>query len=250
MEMTMNTALTIPAGDDFTVIATNPAAMQDAQTSLLVWADHKISEVVKELVDARNQRDIAKERKWNPAGWAREVVKHEKRIDFYKKIKAALEAGYYIVPPFPIDVFAIRTKRNSPLPLVSSSSDNHDQPAQLLAVGEGQYVDPKPVRERDEHQEPDGKGGQRKVVEYYATDYNPVDFPFKLARAEIRDATDKALNLKIFDRLGVLPAQRSPDPIVCGEILVPNQPSYAYSRFGQPKSVMFFVAWWLDTKTL
>lgn len=247
--MTKDLALAdMPA--DFTVIATNPAAMQDAQQSLIVWADRKISDVVKELVDARNQRDVAKTRKWNPAGWAREVVKHEKRIEFYKKIKSALEAGYYIVPPFPIDVFAIRVKRNTPHQYDGTNSDNHDQPTQILPVGDGRYVDPKPIRESYVEPEKKADGSFREVTHFYATEYNPVDFPFKLARAEIRDATDKALSLKIFDRLGVLPRQRAPDPIVCGEILLPNQPGYALSRFGQPKSVMFFVAWWLDTKTL
>ena len=52
---------------------------------------------------------------------------------------------------------------------------------------------------------------------------------------------------KIFDRLGVLPRVRRPDSVVCGEILFPNQTVH---RWGQLKTVTFFVAWWLDTKTL
>jgi hypothetical protein len=41
--------------------------------------------------------------------------------------------------------------------------------------------------------------------------------------------------------MGALPAARAPDPIICGEILLPH-------RKGQ--AVTFFVSWWLDTKTL
>src|SRR6266581_3539299 len=88
---------------DFTVVATNPAAMQDAQQSLILWAARKIQAIKGEIVSAREQFDLAKKNKWNPHSWGREVAKHEKRAEFYRKIKMALEAGYYIVPPFPID---------------------------------------------------------------------------------------------------------------------------------------------------
>lgn len=232
---------------DFTVIATSPSAMEQAQQSLIKWCNQKISEVVKEVVDARNQRDLAKTNGWDADGWSREVRKHENRVDFYRKIMKALEAGYYIVPPFPIDIFAIRTKRRSPQGMDSTNSDNHDQRAQILPVGEGQYFDPKPIRESYEEPEKQRDGSMQQVTHYYATEFVSADFPFKLARSEIRSATDKAMLLKVFDQMGVLPRTRAPDPIVCGEILFPNQ---AVHRWGQPKSVMFFVAWWLDTKTL
>jgi hypothetical protein len=232
---------------DFTVVATDPAAMMTAQKSLILWCSRKIMAIKGEIITAKEQFDLAKKNKWNPAGWARELGKHEKREQYYRKIKIALEAGYYIVPPFPIDVFAIRTKRSSPIRYDGQNRDNHDQPAQTLPVGEGRYVDPKPERRSYNETNPDGKGGTKIEKYYWASDYAAVDFPFKLARSEIRAATDAALGLKVFDRLGVLPRQRAPDPIVCGQILVPNQPFY---RWAEPKAVTFFVAWWLDTKTL
>ena len=236
---------------DFTVFANNPADMVRAQKSIILWCARKIQAEKVELAEAKRNHDAAKAHKWAHTSWATQVKKEEKRIEFYRKIKMALEAGYYIVPPFPIDIFAIRTKRNWPHHYDRHSPDNHDQPAQLLPAGEGRYVDPKPSRRSFQTQEGVKKDGSQNMVTYFrADDYQPVDFPFKLARSEIREATDAALGLKIFDRLGVLPRQRAPDPIVCGEILLPNQPSYAYSRFGTPKSVLFFVAWWLDTKTL
>lgn len=237
---------TLPS--DFTVIATTPAGMIEAQKSLIVWADRKIEAIRLESQDAAEQLEIAVQRKWKTDAWRRQVAKHQARIEFYEKIKAALLAGYYIVPPFPIDVFAIRVNRATPKEMDGTYPNNHDQKAQVLAIGEGRYVDPVPVTESETDSEPDGKGGSKNVTHYYATEYTKADFPFKLARAEIRDATEAAMALGIFDRMGVLPRTRSPDPLVCGEIIVPGQPSYLSEE--SRKAVTFFVAWWLDTKTL
>lgn len=236
---------------DFTVFATSPAEMETAQRSLILWAARKIQSVKIELNDAQLQLQECVTKKWNTAGWRSMVLKLEKRATFYRKIKGALEAGYYIVPPFPIDVFAIRTNKNAPKRMDSTHRDNHDQRAALLPEGEGRYVDPKPSRlsySDTELRTVNHQTGEKKnvpVTYYYADEFREVDFPFKLARAEIKDATVKAMGLKIFDRLGVLPRVRKPDPIVCGQILVPNKP---YWR--EPEAITFFVAWWLDTKTL
>lgn len=233
---------------DFTVIATTPAGMIEAQKSLIDWADRKIGTIRAESAEAIEQLAIAVERKWKTDAWRRQVAKYERRIEFYEKIKAALNAGYYIVPPFPIDVFAIRTKRTKPKEMDSTHRDNHDQDAQVLAIGDGRYVDPKPVRDSYDDETTGSDGKTRTVTHYFATEFSDVDFPFKLARSEIRDATNAAMAMGIFDRMGVLPRTRAPDPLVCGQIIFPNQPGY-YSG-DNLKCVTFFVAWWLDTKTL
>ena len=232
---------------DFTLIATNPEQMQTAQRQLILWAARKMQAIKQEIVETEGELRQAVERKWNASGWRRELSKQKNRVEFYRKIKMALEAGYYIVPPFPIDIFAIRTKRSGPHRYDSTHSDNHDQPAQILPAGQGRYVDPKPHRYSYNENEKQRDGTMKAVTHYYASDFDKVDFPFKLAKAEVREATDAALKAKIFDRLGVLPRVRRPDPVVCGEILFPNQTVH---RWGQPKAVTFFVAWWLDTKTL
>jgi hypothetical protein len=232
---------------DFTVIATTPAAMIEAQKSLIAWADRKIEAVKAESKEAIEQLAIAVQRKWKTDAWRRQVAKFQKRVEFYEKIKAALNAGYYIVPPFPIDVFAIRTSREAPKPKDCAYRNNHDQDAQVLPAGEGRYVSPVPVIEP--YVEEEIKDGKSKEVTYYhATEFADVEFPFKLARSEIRDATNAAMALGIFDRLGVLPRVRSPDPLVCGQIIVPNQPGYYHAD--SLKVITFFVAWWLDTKTI
>jgi hypothetical protein len=131
---------------EFTVIANSPKEMETAQRSLILWAARKIQAIKNDIAEAVEQLNISKERRWNTDGWRREIGKHEKRAEFYRKVKTALEAGYYIVPPFPIDIFAIRTKRTAPVRKDSTHSDNHNQGAGVLAIGEGRYVDPKPIR--------------------------------------------------------------------------------------------------------
>ena len=233
---------------DFTVIANSPKDMEAGQRSLILWAARKIQMVKNELTDAQAQLKEAVDHKWKTTGWRSQVLKLEKRAEFYRKIKAALEAGYYIVPPFPVDVFAIRTKATSPKRMDSTSSHNHDQLPQVLPAGEGRYVDPTPHKRSYTDTVRNKDGTTRELTYYYATEFQDVDFPFKLARAEIREATDKALHSKIFDALGVLPRMRAPDPIVCGQIYYPGQKLYRNYEYN--KAVNFFVAWWLDTRTL
>lgn len=231
---------------DFTVIATSPADMEAGQRSLILWAARKIQLVKKEVDEARAELNEAIDHKWKSSGWRTQLAKLERRIEFYRKIKMALEAGYYIVPPFPIDIFAIRTKRVSPRRMDSRNSDNHNQMAQILPPGEGRYVDPRPERSSYMTTEKQNDGTMKPVRYWYADSYQEPDFPFKLAKAEIRQATAAALKSGIFDELGVLPRTRNPDPFVCGRILFPDTPRY---RFSEPKAVTFFVAWWLDTRT-
>lgn len=245
----MSTALVPTVVDepmDFTVIATSPKDMEAGQRSLILWAARKIQAIKSELEAARSELKEATEHKWKGSGWRSLVLKLERRVEFYRKIKMALEAGYYIVPPFPVDVFAIRTKRAKPHEYLSTHRDNHNQSAQVLAIGEGRYVDPRPIRDSFLDTET-RQGKEVEVTRYFATEYQDVDFPFKLARAEIREATDKAMALKLFDRMGVLPRVRNADPVVVGQIMVPNQRLW---RWSDGRSVTFFVAWWLDTKSL
>jgi len=241
---------TIEDAADFTVIANSPAEMEAAQKSLIKWAARKVQSLFGELVVAKAQYNLAQENGWSTYGWGSQITKLTRRADFYGKIKAALEAGYYIVPPFPVDTFAIRVKRARPS--TKQNSTNHRslaQQAQMLPEGEGRYVSPTPVVDSFIDQEKNYDGKMKEVVRYYPTDYSDVEFPFKLARAEIMEATDKALQRRIFDRLGILPAprRRHPDPIVCGQILFPDQ---TLTRWGEPRCVTFFVTWWLDTSTL
>ena len=205
-----------------------------------------------DISESQEQLNIAKQHKWRLSGWQKQLNKHFKRLEFYAKIKAALEAGFYIVPPFPVDIFAIRMAQNWPDPKRTPYKYDHDQPAENLPLGEGRYVDTRPrvyeVSETKYEKDAAGHEIRREVTRYEASEFREVDFPFKLAKPEIMGATAKAMALKIFDRFGILPGMgRKIDPIICGQIIIPNQPSYSKNS---PEIVNFFVAWWLSTSTL
>jgi len=241
------TAVAVPTildtSDDFTVFATNPADMVGAQRSMILWCARKIQAVKSELAEAQTNLDAAKANKWSPAAWAKQVKLHLDKIEFYKKIKTALEAGYYIVPPFPVDTFAIRVKDTASPKGNWTDTGWHrfEQSAKMLAAGEGHYVSPIPSREMTTFPKKKTDGTEVQIRHWRPAEFVDADFPFKLAKAEIMEATRAAMALKVFDRMGALPAARAPDPIICGEILLPH-------RKGQ--AVTFFVSWWLDTKTL
>lgn len=233
---------------EFTVIATSPKDMEAGQQSLIGWAAEKIKAVKQELEGIKADRDLAVKNKWRVSGWNREIGKCQKRLEFFEKIKAALDAGYFIVPPFPVEIFAIRTNKTSQNPYASDYRNNRDQKADILPIGEGRYVDPTPVVMVDSHTELQKDGKSKEIKEYYADEFREVDFPFKLAGSEVIGATARAMALKIFDRFGVLPAtKRKPDPIVVGQVIVPNKVRY---RWRDDEAITFFVAWWLDTRSM
>lgn len=228
--------------DEFTVFATNPADMIGAQRSMILWCARKIQAEKLELADAQSNLNAARTNKWSPTAWARQVKLREEKIECYRKIKIALESGYYIVPPFPVDTFAIRVKDNaSPRGIWRDWRSNFDQEAKHLPAGQGQYVSPRPSQEKAMFPVKNHKGEMVEKAHYRPNEFRSADFPFKLAKAEIMEATRAAMALKVFDRMGALPAARAPDPIICGEILLPH-------RKGQ--AVTFFVSWWLDTRVL
>lgn len=226
------------AANDFTVYANDPAGMVTAQSALVEWCDQKIAVEAAEQQEAQRNLDAALKTQFGDMGWTRQVRMRRLKIDFYEKMKAALQAGYYIVPPFPLEIFAIRTKARIPRGTWKSSwwPGAHAQGAQMLPAGEGGYVSPLPELERENF------GSQEKPdIEYHPAGFAVPEFPFQLAKAEILSATQAAMALKVFDRIGALPAQNKGDPIVCGQILMPH-------RMRSP--VTFFISWWIDTKTL
>lgn len=228
---------------DFTVYANNPADMVGAQRSMVEWCAGKIDAERFELAEAERNLQAAHDHNWTGTGWDRQVKLIGKKIDFYTKMMGALESGYYIVPPFPIDIFAIRTNRKTPDKKTTTwRGDLHTQEAQLLPAGEGRYVSDQPeIYQRDVPGAATKDNKPTTVTEYFGENFQDVDFPFKLAKGEIMSATRAAMALRVFDQMGALPTHRSPDPIICGQILMPH-------RRGQ--AVTFFVSWWLDTKTL
>lgn len=240
---------------DFTVVAANPQEMAGAQRSMILWAARKIQAEKELLRDAQDQIAIAAKSGWATQGWYRRLQISEDKINYYKKIKLALEAGYYIVPPFPIDVFAIRTVQKKPNTRSGWIDANHARRQGIdrkpVPAGDGEYVANEMITRPFTSTREDPITKERKPQVYHAPHrFKVVEFPFKLAKSAVMSETSRAMALKVFDQIGIMgtAAQQQqakkravPDPIVCGQIL-----PWVHNR--QP--VTFFVAWWLDTSTL
>lgn len=253
--MTTTTAIADIADDvaDFTVVATNPSEMERGQKQLIIWAARKIQAEKELMSEAQEQFDIAKKNKWGVGGWARRIKLSEDKIEYYRKIKMALEAGYYIVPPFPINIFAIRTVEKKPTEksgwIDQKFAETKGISARAVIAGAGEYVSNR-VWTRPFRKWVKSAILDELVENTYHTPntFRSVEFPFKLAKSAVMSETARAMALKVFDQIGIMgggdtqkPAAAIPDPIVCGQIM---------PWFHKRQPVTFFIAWWLDTKTL
>ena len=246
------TAPADPIEEDFVVLAKDPEQLARAQVSLIGWMEVRIGRAKEELNDAEEGLRIARERKWKITGWQKAVTRAQERVHYYEKAKLALEAGYCIVPDFPVSIFAVRTSRR--IPRSHEQEKNWGGPKALsgepLAPGQGQYVDPHPFyNERLQPVIRDGKEvRQERLIR--ATGFDLPDFPLKAVKPQILDATGKAIALGIFDELGVLPntgshGQRQrlhADPMVIGRIV--------RKEGNRRVAISFLVSWWIDTRDL
>jgi hypothetical protein len=234
---------------DTTVVALTPAEMPAAQQSLLDWCDRKVAALEAEAKDLEEHRAIATANGWKLTAVARQLSLSRRRIEYYGKIKAAVSAGYLIVPNMPVDVFAVRVQRSNP-PDMTHEGWNRNMSAdpQVLPSGEGRYVSSALVTRKESWDEPNKDGKMVTKSHWRSESYDDVDFPVKAVKPIILDATSRAMGLRIFDQLGIVRDSgvrrswgRKGDPIVVGQLIDPRS---------QGRGVTFFVAWWLDTATL
>jgi len=230
--------------DDLTLVALTPADMVPAQAHLVDWCARKILTVKAELADLETNLELATEHGWKHTTVAAALNRTAKRVDYYEKIKAAVEAGYLIVPNFPINVFAVRVARAKQPQKTAQYSYNPEYKtarAELLPAGEGRYVDEELFTSDESYDvtKPDGK--KERVNLYVSGDYDTPDFPVALVKPAILQAASRAMALKVFDEMGTVRNQTGRDPIVVGRLRDPR---------GNGRGVTFFVAWWLDTASL
>lgn len=254
--MEMDTALAVAAeaeaGANIELVALAPSDLLAAQTNLVMWCDGKVTAIRREADDLRENLKIAKDNKWRTNGLASALSRTEKRIPFYEKIKAAVAAGYLIVPNFPVDVFAVRVSKAAPKHETREpgqySTPTIEVSPESLPAGSGRYVGPEATLTRTDYR--DTKDGKPVWVRRFETDgfEDEIGFPIQAVKPVVLDATQRALALKIFDSIGVVRnggaggwVQRRGDPIVVGRVIDPR---------GNGRMVTFFVAWWLNTSDL
>jgi hypothetical protein len=226
--------------------ATEPGDMATCQKAMILWVGRKIEEIENDAKELRAAYQHAKAKKWKTSTLYAHALKQEARVEFYQKMKMALEHGYVIVPNFPVTAFAIRTTRGKPLQMVTNhkwSALNKDQKAQALPAGKGDYKNPFP--EVWTKKIADAAKPGETLVQSWAEDWKEFEFPINMARVEVMEAASNAMALKIFDQLGILPSPyKKQDPIIVGQLLDPRGTKYS------PKLVTFMIAWHLDTRTL
>lgn len=236
-------------GADIELSAATPIAMEQAQSAMIQWTERKVDSMKQEWSELFGAYEHAVKHKWKADTLKRHAAIAEKRVTFYEKILAALRAGYYIVPSFPVTLFAIRTDKKEPKRMYAvlrhERHQNFQQEPKILKSGEGEYQDPNPVVRKDygAHTEKDGQDHWG----FYASKWDDMEFPTNMSKPHIMEATSRAMALKIFDEIGVLPQdfKRNPDPIIAGRIIDPRPSGYS-----KPRKVTFLICWHLDTKTL
>jgi hypothetical protein len=263
---TSTTAITPPLGSpalvrppqdipQMTVVARDPASMMAAQGRLIAWAHAKLEDARTELTEFAENLDTAKVRKWKTSMLEKAVKRAGSRVTFYEKIKAALEAGYVIIPNMPVDVFAVRTTKAMPrhTEVAGHAHNVPDVPTDSAPAGMGEYVSSRPAVHERVHEvtNPQGHVVTRNVSSR-PLHFDEVDFPFALAKPAILSATSEAMALRLFDDVAVVPGrphagagvQRTvatvPDPMVVGRIVLS----------GTDKAVSFLVSWFVDTRDL
>lgn len=234
------------------VAASTLEEMNLAQAKLITWAGKKIQKFEDEVKAAQENLDIAKKRKWAQEPFRRIVSSAQRKVEFYVKVKAALEAGYTIIPDVPMDIFAIRTTRKTPKHNSTSGLAQYgtprvrDQESNTPPLGEGRYLSPQAFVETSEFNKTGSDGKPVKYINVRASEFeSEIDFPFKMAKPSVLNATAKALGQKFFDELGAAPSRnqgRRGDPMVIGRI-------FTGSGVHQ-KGISFLVSWFIDSKDL
>lgn len=227
--------------ENTTLVALTPDDMPAAQRGVATWLDAKLEELKTSAEDLRANLEVAVMHGWRTAGLERLLTISRRQVVYYNKLKAAVAAGFLIIPNMPCEAFAIRVKRLAPRAGESSNAwSRFLQNPDVLPEGEGRYVSPDPTTESFQKPLDHGKDGIQLATRYRPDEFTEIDFPVAIVKPVIMEKTARAMGLKLFDELAIVRnEQKNSDPFVIGAILGPRH-----------KRTTFFVAWWLDTAVL
>ena len=224
------------------VVAERPEHLAEYQASLVEWARHRLRESEAEVQDLQSSIDTAKSNGWRSDALRRQRRRAVQRVHYYEKMAGALEAGYCIVPDFPVDVIAIRTQTTSAREPCNSTwkHQDRDQTSEAPPAGEGAWMAASPkIGSYIERGARDGRETQKRHC--YASDLREVELPVAFCKPTIMTSISQAMALGVFDEIGVLPARKKPDPLVVGRI---------YDKSRTDFVVTFIVASFIDTRDL
>lgn len=232
----------------------------------LVEAQHatiaKVIEKQRQAEDEMNRANEALEAAGRHPGLSADAAKRiarkaEQRLAFVTKVRAALEAGYLIVPNFRSDPIAVRVKATRTHGHQPQTQNQYRPPRpfnekpDVLAVGEGRYVSAQPNSQSYRN---DSRQGQPDHWITYPTTLEPeVTLPAAFVKTSVVERTGAALEKKIFDEISVTAdwsgtsgnanwqANVKGDPMVVGRIIDKSRPNHVLS---------FLIAWFLDTSVI
>ena len=252
------------------LVATDPVEMKAAQGDLKAWLEQRLTILERDIREANAALNVARRNGWATVALASARTRAVDEETFYNKILAAVEAGYTMIPDFPIQVFAVRRgedpKQESQTftGVINASSTwlGHPIPPDCAPAGAGDYRNPQPAT-WDQTRENNFATPENKEPRYYTTVERfthpaaPISFPTTTARSPIMRATAKAMKEKTFDQIGVchpnIPvantrrvnraSARAGDPLIIGQIL--------HKRVGSKQKVAsFIIAWHLNLEEL
>lgn len=247
--------ITLPERAGITVIATNAQQMQSAQQIMIARVDARLAMLGERVTQLHANLEHAKKYKLRQSSIQSTINKALRRVTFYEKVRAALEAGYTLIPDMDVDIFAIRTAREKPVTNYVERTSIYESGAhpEVMAqeterppLGEGRYVAPQALERRSQIiLGKNEKGETTYTQDAWAVDYDEeLMFPFSLAKAEILELTGEALAKRIFDELGVAPRRlRGNDPMVIGRVVLRD------GRYNQ-RILNFLICWFVDVDTL
>lgn len=228
------------------LIARTPTEMVAAQRSLSHWFAAKVAILDRDVKEAAENVRVAKQAKFKHKGFESALCRLRKRVDFYRKCQAAVEAGYCLVPNFPADCFAIRTERGTRDYEVHHRYSIDNEESEGPPLGAGEWADSMPTVGTRKRLERNKAGEESLVTKFFPKSLDmEIDFPVSVARPAVMSATAQAMALKCFDELHVLPSRSGKgDPVVIGVVL--DRRSVGYNR----RQLSFLIAWHVDTKEL
>lgn len=256
----MTTELTVSQENDFALepqfhaVAINATEMANANAGIKAWLKNKVKSIESDITEVQATLDAAVRHKWKSSGFKSQLQKERKKHLYYGKLLAAVEAGYTVVPNMDTTTFAIRVKREMPKWTGDSGTSSYsynsaspgvpDETEQRLPVGEGRYESP--IQTFSESRSKELKDGKEVFsVQQVCEGWSDIEFPLAVAHPLVMDATSRAMAMKIFDRIGIVPQGNRKlrgDPIVLGQIT--RKEGYG------TKTASFLIAWYLDPRTL
>lgn len=239
----------------FHAVAVNATEMQQSTTQIRSFVETKVASLANEVSELSAALAVAVKNKWATNTYRSQLKKVEYRHMYYSKLVTALDAGYTLVPNMEVDIFAIRTNRTHWPKWKGNSGTSHysyssasprvpDETEVVMPVGKGEYRSPTQMFHEQNRKTKEGDKDLYHVHQV-CDGYADIEFPFAAAHSVVMDATSRAMAMRIFDRIGIVPQtgrKLRGDPIILGQIV--RKEGYT------TKIASFLLAWHLDVRTL